>query len=46
MLEVRADNAAALALYEQAGFATISLRRRYYQPGDIDAVIMRKDLRA
>lgn len=46
MLEVRADNAAALALYEQAGFATISRRRRYYQPGDIDAVIMRKDLRS
>lgn len=46
MLEVRADNAAALGLYARAGFGTISTRRRYYQPGDVDAVIMEKDLRA
>lgn len=44
MLEVRSDNAAALALYGRAGFTRISVRRRYYQPGDIDAVIMRKEL--
>ncbi len=46
MLEVRADNTAARGLYERGGFGMISTRRRYYQPGDVDAVIMRKDLRA
>jgi [ribosomal protein S18]-alanine N-acetyltransferase len=40
MLEVRADNAAALALYGRFGFARISERRRYYADGT-DAVIMR-----
>ncbi len=42
MLEVRADNAAALRLYERAGFVLLSTRRRYYQPGDVDALVMRK----
>ena len=42
MLEVRADNAAALSLYERAGYAVLSTRRRYYQPGDVDALVMRK----
>ena len=42
MLEVRADNAAALALYEGSGYAVLSTRRRYYQPGDVDALVMRK----
>ncbi len=41
MLEVRADNEAAIALYVGAGFRRIAVRRRYYQPGDIDAHIMR-----
>ncbi|MFL6078819.1 MAG: ribosomal protein S18-alanine N-acetyltransferase [Ornithinibacter sp.] len=45
MLEVRADNAAALRLYERAGFMLLSTRRRYYQPGDVDALVMRKTLR-
>jgi ribosomal-protein-alanine N-acetyltransferase len=45
MLEVRADNTAALRLYERAGFALLSTRRRYYQPGDVDALVMRKLLR-
>ncbi len=44
MLEVRADNAAAIALYERAGYAVVSTRRRYYQPGDVDALVMRKNL--
>jgi ribosomal-protein-alanine N-acetyltransferase len=42
LLEVRADNAAARRLYERGGFEVISVRRRYYQPGDVDALVMRK----
>jgi [ribosomal protein S18]-alanine N-acetyltransferase len=42
MLEVRADNAPARALYERVGYQVLSTRRRYYQPGDVDAVVMRK----
>ena len=42
MLEVRADNAPARALYERAGYQVLSTRRRYYQPGDVDAIVMRK----
>lgn len=40
-LEVRADNPGAQALYERLGFARIAVRPRYYQPGGVDAVIMR-----
>jgi ribosomal-protein-alanine N-acetyltransferase len=40
-LEVRADNAAAQALYERAGFTVTHRRRGYYQPSGTDAVIMR-----
>ncbi len=42
LLEVRADNEAARALYDTSGFRTISVRRRYYQPGDVDALVMRR----
>lgn len=41
-LEVRADNPVAIALYEKHGFTRIALRRRYYQPSNTDAVIMRR----
>lgn len=41
LLEVRADNDAARRLYDHAGFEVISVRRRYYQPGDVDALVMR-----
>lgn len=41
LLEVRADNEPAIALYRSFGFDRIAVRRRYYQPGDIDAHIMR-----
>jgi ribosomal-protein-alanine N-acetyltransferase len=44
MLEVRADNGAARALYEARGFTVLRVRPRYYQPGDVDALVMRLDL--
>ena len=40
LLEVRADNTAAIALYERRGFTTIAVRAGYYAPG-VDARIMR-----
>lgn len=40
ILEVRADNAAAIALYQTEGFAAVGVRRRYYQPENVDAVVM------
>lgn len=42
LLEVRADNTAARALYEDSGYEVLSTRHRYYQPGDVDALVMRK----
>jgi ribosomal-protein-alanine N-acetyltransferase len=44
MLEVRADNAVAQRLYAATGFTTLTVRRKYYQPGDVDALIMRMHL--
>lgn len=41
LLEVRADNPGAQALYAQHGFTSIAVRPRYYQPDDVDAIIMR-----
>lgn len=46
LLEVRSDNLPARALYERAGYERIHVRERYYQPGDVDALIMRKTLGA
>lgn len=45
LLEVRADNIAAIALYEQQGFTIIHSRKGYYQVGlqsAIDALIMQR----
>ena len=44
MLEVRADNVAAQRLYSKMGFVMLTVRRKYYQPGDVDAHIMRLHL--
>lgn len=43
-LEVAVDNEAARALYEAYGFEVVRVRRKYYQPGDIDALVMRREL--
>jgi [ribosomal protein S18]-alanine N-acetyltransferase len=41
LLEVRVDNDRAQRLYERFGFRPIGVRRGYYQPSDVDALIMR-----
>jgi N6-L-threonylcarbamoyladenine synthase len=41
LLEVRADNPVAQALYASLGFEPIAVRPHYYQPDDVDAVVMR-----
>ena len=44
-LEVRKDNPRARGLYRRRGFEEIGVRRGYYQPANVDAIVMRKDLR-
>jgi ribosomal-protein-alanine N-acetyltransferase len=46
VLEVRASNQAAIALYRQAGFSDIGLRRDYYpaENGREDAILMGREL--
>jgi ribosomal-protein-alanine N-acetyltransferase len=39
-LEVRADNARAKKLYRRFGFEEVGVRRRYYQPSGVDAIVM------
>lgn len=43
-LEVRVDNEAAQSMYAVEGFASVGLRRGYYEGGRVDAVVMRRDL--
>ncbi|RII92915.1 tRNA (adenosine(37)-N6)-threonylcarbamoyltransferase complex transferase subunit TsaD [Clavibacter michiganensis] len=46
LLEVRADNPVAQSLYSSLGFEPIAVRPHYYQPDDVDAVVMRVALTA
>jgi ribosomal-protein-alanine N-acetyltransferase len=41
-LEVRTDNAAAIALYESVGFVRVGIRKRYYRVSGADAYTMRR----
>ena len=45
-LEVAADNAAAIALYEGAGYSQVGVRARYYVGADgaVDALVFRRGL--
>ena len=45
LLEVREDNPRARRLYLRHGFDEVGIRRGYYQPSGVDAVVMRKVLR-
>jgi ribosomal-protein-alanine N-acetyltransferase len=44
LLEVRASNAAARALYQSCGFREAGCRLRYYQDPQEDAIILRYDI--
>ncbi|MFF2656937.1 ribosomal protein S18-alanine N-acetyltransferase [Kitasatospora sp. NPDC058032] len=46
LLEVRVDNTRAQRLYERSGFEPVGIRRGYYQPANVDALVMRLDLAA
>ena len=45
-LEVRVDNDRAQRLYRRRGFTDIGIRRGYYQPSGMDALVMRLVLAA
>jgi [ribosomal protein S18]-alanine N-acetyltransferase len=42
-LEVRTDNATAIALYEKNGFVKMGVRKRYYRVSGADAYTMRRE---
>ena len=44
LLEVREDNPRARRLYLRHGFTEIGIRRGYYQPSGVNAVVMRKEV--
>ena len=44
LLEVAVDNGPAQKLYATYGFEPVGIRRGYYQPSNIDALVMRREL--
>jgi [ribosomal protein S18]-alanine N-acetyltransferase len=44
-LDVRADNDRARRLYERFGFTAVGVRKRYYQPSGMDAIVMVRESR-
>lgn len=44
-LDVRADNDRARRLYERFGFTPVGVRKRYYQPSGVDAIVMMRESR-
>ena len=40
-LEVRSDNPVAIGLYRALGFVEVGVREGYYQPDNVDAVVMK-----
>jgi [ribosomal protein S18]-alanine N-acetyltransferase len=42
LLEVRASNAAAIALYEALGFERFNVRKRYYDDGEDGVEMVRR----
>jgi ribosomal-protein-alanine N-acetyltransferase len=44
-LDVRADNDRARRLYERFGFTPVGVRKRYYQPSGVDAIVMVRESR-
>jgi [ribosomal protein S18]-alanine N-acetyltransferase len=43
-LDVRVDNPVAQTLYRSFGYEEIGVRKGYYQPDDVDALVMRLEL--
>jgi ribosomal-protein-alanine acetyltransferase len=43
-LDVRVDNPVAQSLYRSFGYEQIGVRKGYYQPDDVDALVMRLSL--
>lgn len=43
-LEVAVTNAPAIALYRSYGFEDVHVRKNYYQPGNVDAIVMQARL--
>ena len=43
-LEVRDNNKAAIKLYKNNGFKTVSIRKKYYSNGTVDALLMQRKL--
>ena len=44
-LEVRESNAAAIALYESAGYRQVGFRKRYYHDPEEGAVLMTREVK-